>query len=142
MKKQITVWDCDGYTLIATNYSYILAFTEEPEVIQEQFVLKGGTIAPNDVIIEVSGKRTSCGFTSYKGDGIKYIGTFIDVQKAHKYLLFVNAANPQPKSNPSHGWNFMYYAWVDFEDGDLFFCNTAGSGRILQTNKVVKTLNN
>jgi len=138
MKTLVTGYQENGYFLLCTDGCYLLAFTEEPEISNEPLELKGATISTGDVIREMSGKYKAAGYESYSGDGIKYVGTYNDEEKVHKYVLFLDGDNPQPFSMKSEGWNFMYYAFVLMNDGDLFFCNRCGCGRMLQTDIVVK----
>lgn len=127
----------NGYDLLLTDVSYVLAFKDKPEIIEEKITLKGAILSAGDDVLELSGKYKSGVYESLHTDGIKYIGTYTDVEKVHKYVLFLDSANPQPASMSKNDWNYMYYAFVYLE-GDLFFCNVSGSARILQTENVVK----
>ena len=127
-------FDYKGFKLAAFQSNEpinIITFDRGPIIKPDPLKMAGEIIKPGDRVIGLLCKKTSAGFGSFhlKQGSVKYLGK---VYLAKHTLIVFEYLKPK-----------VYYGYIHllpdglFDDGELFYLNYAGSGRVIQVNEVI-----
>lgn len=133
-------WDYLEYELIGTNSCHIFGFPGKPELDTNPLKLRGGTLHVGDLVKAMKGRKKSAGFFHLDmrdGHALRFEGTYTNLQGT--IVCFSQVSNGKEKALTSDRWKTAYFGYFLLqEEGDLFFTTQAVSGRLVETDIIVK----